>query len=456
MPIVPEAKHRDNVAVFDPGLSELTTALRRAIRARMRGAGRFAGIEAQALALSNEAIRRVLQEELQQLADAEPAELQVGGKQLRRHQPGTIRVHSLCGPLEIKRWTYREVGVRNGPTWAPLETEAGLMERATPALAHAIARGYADRTSRALHEDLVCAARTPPSRSTIERIAVELGQQVKESVRRIEPALRRKERVPAKARGVSLGLDRTTVPMTELNEKGEIEVHYRMAYVATLAVGDGEADPLLTRRYAAPAHEGPEQILSRLEADLRRVLRQRPNLNVAIVQDGAAEMWNLMRPMLRRAGVKKWIERIDRYHLEQHLAAALELLEPDAAARSAIRERWRASLSNDDRAIYRIRSWLDRRTRGCSRAVFEKLYSHVMYILPDRMRYAGLKRLGTPMGSGVTEGACKSLITVRTKRSGQRWQERGIEAVLSLRSILHSDRWPRFWRSFARPLNAIA
>jgi len=60
------------------------------------------------------------------------------------------------------------------------------------------------------------------------------------------------------------------------------------------------------------------------------------------------------------------------------------------------------------------------------------------------------------MGSGVTEGACKSLITRRTKRSGQRWRERGIEAVLALRSIVHSDRWPRFWRSFAKPLNAIA
>jgi hypothetical protein len=85
-----------------------------------------------------------------------------------------------------------------------------------------------------------------------------------------------------------------------------------------------------------------------------------------------------------------------------------------------------------------------------------KVYPHLMYILPDRMRYAGLKRLGIPMGSGVTEGACKSLITARTKRSGQRWQHRGIESVLALRSILHSDRWPRFWRSFAKPLNAAA
>ena len=71
-------------------------------------------------------------------------------------------------------------------------------------------------------------------------------------MRNLEPALRRKESVPEQARGVTLGLDRTTVPMTEWNEKGEIEVRYRMAYVATLSVSDGEAEPLQTRRYAAP------------------------------------------------------------------------------------------------------------------------------------------------------------------------------------------------------------
>lgn len=269
MQMVPEAKRQDNVAVFDPGLSELTTALRRAVRARMRASGQFARVEAEALALSNEAIRRVLQDELQQLADAEPPEMQIGGKLFRRHQPGTVQVHLLCGPISVTRWTYREEGVRNGPIRAVMETAAGLIERATPALAQVIARGYADRTSRALHDDLVSAARTPPSRSTIERIAVELGHQLKAAVPRIEPALRRRKKVPRQARGVTVGLDRTTVPMAERDDEGEIEVRYRI-----------------------------------------------------------------------------WIERIGRYHLDQHLAAALEILELDAAARAPIWSRWRAALTN--------------------------------------------------------------------------------------------------------------
>ena len=38
-----------------------------------------------------------------------------------------------------------------------------------------------------------------------------------------------------------------------------------------------------------------------------------------------------------------------------------------------------------------------------------------------RFRYASIAKLGLHIGSGVTEGACKSLVTARVERSGRRW-----------------------------------
>ncbi len=73
---------------------------------------------------------------------------------------------------------------------------------------------------------------------------------------------------------------------------------------------------------------------------------------------------------------------------------------------------------------------------------FEK-YAHLM-------RYASRIEVGLPVGSGVTEGACKSVIKMRTNGSGQRWSRNGIAAVLTLRSIHKSDRLPRFWAHFSR------
>ena len=58
------------------------------------------------------------------------------------------------------------------------------------------------------------------------------------------------------------------------------------------------------------------------------------------------------------------------------------------------------------------------------------------------------------MRSVVTEGACKSLITVRAKGSGQRWYQDGLNAVLTLRAIHQSDRLPLFWRRFVRRYEA--
>jgi hypothetical protein len=57
-----------------------------------------------------------------------------------------------------------------------------------------------------------------------------------------------------------------------------------------------------------------------------------------------------------------------------------------------------------------------------------------------RMRYASRRRAGLPIGSVATEGACKSLVTVRFKRSGQRWLESGVASCLSLRALHLSER----------------
>jgi hypothetical protein len=451
---LPEGRSADNRVVVDFAMHELVAVLRRAVRTRRRSGESFEKYEEEALRLSNEAVRRLLEAELQERADRLSEELMIEGAEFRRHQPGTVAYHSLCGAVSVRRFTYREVGVRNGPTCVPLEMESGMVERATPALASAVGRGYADRTSRALEEDLRAAARVPPSRSTIERMAVEIGTQAKAAVCKIEPRLRRRERLPKAACALTMGLDRTTVPMLEPRTgTDKFEVKYRMAYVATVCITDRETEALQTRRYAAPAHEGPQQILSRVEADLQHALKQKPQLRIAVVQDGAPELWGLMWELLDRMGIKRRrrVERIDRYHATQHLSGALDALKIPDPIKTKILDRWKELLNRRNTAIYRIGAELEEMSRGLPQTVCRALMQHTTYLSNyDRLRYATLRKMGIPQGSGVTEGACKSLITTRTKRSGQKWSKHGIESVLALRSIVHSDRWPGFWNSFTK------
>tara|TARA_B100000965_G_scaffold197467_1_gene164886 strand:- start:226 stop:528 length:303 start_codon:yes stop_codon:yes gene_type:complete len=73
-----------------------------------------------------------------------------------------------------------------------------------------------------------------------------------------------------------------------------------------------------------------------------------------------------------------------------------------------------------------------------------KLSEHVTYIEnnKDRIRYVRLRNAGLPVGSGATEGACKSLVMIRAKACGQRWHDDGIDAVFVLRGLSPSDRVP--------------
>jgi hypothetical protein len=110
-----------------------------------------------------------------------------------------------------------------------------------------------------------------------------------------------------------------------------------MAYVGTITFHDADSETLASRCYTAAAHESPtERIVAPLVADLRRALQQERTLAVGVLQDGAPELWNLLRPaVLAEPQVTTYYEAIDRYHLNDHLVDVLRALEPDAAARAA-------------------------------------------------------------------------------------------------------------------------
>jgi len=251
------------------------------------------------------------------------------------------------------------MGQRNGPTCVPLELQLGIVERATPQLSYCITQGYAKAPIRSLEQDLLAAHRSPPSRSTMERIALKVGSEVRATAVRIENRLRASEELPDEAFAINLGLDRTTVPMAEdepiARKNGSVvrgvpETHrvlrYRMAYVGTVCITDRNGEALVTRRYSAPAHAGAATVIARMMSDLRRARIERPTLNVGVVQDGAPELWNRMRAALfdefdftgRRWGLflwkrLPWKETIDWYHLMTHLSLALQLLEADQSKR---------------------------------------------------------------------------------------------------------------------------
>ena len=59
---------------------------------------------------------------------------------------------------------------------------------------------------------------------------------------------------------------------------------------------------------------------------------------------------------------------------------------------------------------------------------------------------------GLPIGSGVVEAACKTVIGHRLKRAGMRWSVEGGQSVLNLRVLVLSHRWEAFWNCHEQTL----
>ena len=61
------------------------------------------------------------------------------------------------------------------------------------------------------------------------------------------------------------------------------------------------------------------------------------------------------------------------------------------------------------------------------------------------MNYASLVEQALPIGSGVTEAACKMIVKQRLCQSGMKWRQKGASIILSLRTLERSNRWEQFW-----------
>src|SRR5208283_1288600 len=80
---------------------------------------------------------------------------------------------------------------------------------------------------------------------------------------------------------------------------------------------------------------------------------------------------------------------------------------------------------------------------------FGKAYRYLRDRMPY-MNYADYRRLGIPLGSGVTEAGCKTVYTQRLKLSGMRWQKTGAQHILQLRVLRLSCVWDQAYRRILR------
>jgi hypothetical protein len=368
-------------------------------------------------------------------------------------------LNCLFGPIHLWRYRYEAVDTSE-PAIFPLEIALGIeVERATPALAESVGQAAAAHTQGGVRELLARYHGVQWSVTVLRKVTANLSQGLAEhreaaQVAQLVEALRQASKsVGPHPPTVCLGRDGVMVPLRGSQS-------YAEAATGTVSVLDRRGRRIGTA-YLGRMPEKEQQTLSRQLTSLLLLLMASWTGALPRWQyltDGGQQPTAYFRQVLRylRHPLTKvrlqWEWVIDFFHASGYLTKLGEALygtTRQGVAWSAKMRRWlRHKVGGIQRVFYSAAAV---RARKELSARAEKEYGKAWRYLQKRKRrmdYAGSKRRGLAVGSGVTEAACKTVFTQRVKQSGMRWGLEGGQVIVDLRILVLSRVWQQTHQAY--------
>jgi len=402
--------------------------------------------------------RAVHVEDLSRL-DVEHDGLVVDGVRYRRVPEKTRGLYeTLAGQIEVKRSLYRARGGHGGATICPLEMRVGILGGSwTPLAAEVASQFMATAPSQEAAELLESVGGMTPSPAHLDRLPKAFNRAWEADRARFEAALRtaESERLPALAvvALILVSLDGVMVPMKDAprtpgagkqdcGPKG-----YQEAACGTLALFDAAGNRLHTIRVARMPESKKVVLQAQLTAELAWLVERYPDAKLQAVADGADENWRIIEEIATELQVT--IEPVlDYFHAVEHIDEGLRRhAGRDQEQASADIRYWHGVLRDDPQGVHKVLRALEYRARKASGTKRDDILQQFNYIDKRKgmMAYARLRQENRPIGSGIQEAACKTLVAQRMKRSGMTWRHPGGQGILTLRSLQQSDRAHDAW-----------
>jgi hypothetical protein len=384
---------------------------------------------------ASNAVGRCVTEEALKRFDTDGSPLRVGAIKLTARGRDPKEYQTPYGAVEVERYVYQSS--RGGRVYCPLEHQARIVRGATPLFASQISHKYAQLNVRAVQTDL--------EQNHGRKVAASYIQNVAEWVGDIATAKEEdwEYEMPALASAIDtvvVSLDGVMVPMAESSG-------YREAMVGTLSFYDPAGERQHSIYLAAAPEYGKSEFKQRMEREIARAKQHFPDAHYLGIADGAASNWRFLEHHTDR-------QLIDFFHATEYVGKIAQGLYPQRNAEDK-RARWQREhckrLKSDPDALDLLIGEAARLShrRTLSQKIHEGVMSAWTYFTNHRhqMDYPGFIAEGLPIGSGVTEAACKSLVKQRLCASGMRWKDKGARVVLSLRALTNTaGRWAQFWQ----------
>jgi hypothetical protein len=416
--------------------------------------GGFEAFEGEVRRRFSEAEREFIGEELARL-DVTLPEVVIDGIRHRRVVIGTGDYMTAAGPVSVRRHRYRAVGT-NGESECPLELRAGIVEGFFTPLAARLGLWAVTHLTPAESESLFRElGGMRPSRSSLDRLPKGLSEKWEGRRKEWENELRAQEEAVVGAAVLAVSLDGVMAPMKDGQREARREqsrqdgkqtrgpTGYREVGCGSVSHYDEKGERLRTVRSARMPESKKQTLKCQLIAEVENAFRQAPQLRLVKVADGAHDNWEFLAKDLPLGE-----EVVDFYHAAEHLKRAFEHAygETSVKARACFAEYRHVLLEVDDGVEKVIRTLAYHHKRKPRSG---PLKQELTYFRRNRSRmdYARLRAQNLPIGSGVVEATCKTLVTQRMKRSGQRWTIDGGQAILTFRALAQSDRFDAAWQT---------
>jgi hypothetical protein len=370
-------------------------------------------------------------QELLKNFDTDGGAIEIAGIRFTSKGQVLKQYHTPYGLVEIERHVYQTSS--GGETYCPLDKDARIVGSATPKLAKTISHKYSRNSVDEVKTDLQSNHGISLSREYIQKTAEIVGTLAitkEEAWNYSIPAL------DSPVSTISIGLDGTTMLMREDG--------YRQAMVGTIALYDKKGERQHSLYIGATPEYGKEKFLTRMDLEIEKVKKLYPKAKYVGIADGANDNWKFLD--------KKTTTQItDFYHVTEYLSDVSEAI---FTKKDEIKRReWLESHCHDlkhqkNTAEAQLLEFKKiKKKNEISEEKMKKVDSAISYFTNQmpRMNYPTYRSQDLPIGSGVTEAACKTIIKQRFCRSGMKWKDQGASIVLSLRCLDKSDRWDQFW-----------
>jgi hypothetical protein len=395
----------------------------------------------------------------------QPQRVRLGRRQFRRHRKTPNQIATCFGAIVLQRYFYQaiEPGERG---LAPLERRLGVVARlATPRLADEAAQLNAEQTQTQTCAALERRHGVHWSQGTLRRVVASMAQHYAPlrhgaQVDRVLTLLRK----AGKSRGrhqptLAVGRDGVMVPMRP---------YWEEAGTGTVSVLDRRGRRLGTVYLGRMPQSGQGTLSAQLLTLVRDVLhgtRQTPRL--VYITDAGQHPQEFFRSRLRRMKHPRtgeslaWEWIVDYYHACERITKLAEAIFGSNVEASRWAAQMRRLLRDQRGGVTRVvrQAQALRRHRGLQRT--RKEFDSALAYLKKytaHMDYAGARRRGLPIGSGVTEAACKTIFSQRFKQSGMHWTAEHGQHVLDLRLCLKSGVWEACrsrWLAAAKPVEPV-